>query len=202
MSELSDQMLLRAYLKGDRGAFDALFRRYAARIHATAYRLTANWEDAEDTLQDVFVQLSQKAGMIRHAGAVSSWLYRTAVNRAADRLRRRRSTLSLDQPTPATTRVIVVESLRRDAERELSRRRDSLLEQIESLIPRLPERQASVFVLRYSQGLSHREIGSILGCSEGSSKSHLSLACRRLRSWIAKMKQSEKGAQAGREHNP
>ncbi|MCX7017141.1 MAG: sigma-70 family RNA polymerase sigma factor [Candidatus Sumerlaeota bacterium] len=185
MSELSDQLLLHSYLRGDGSAFDALFRRYAARVHATAYRLTANWEDAEDTLQEVFVELARKAATIRCGAALSSWLYRSTVNRALDRLRRRRATVSLDVSTLEAARVIAIESLRREAERAHTLVRDRLFEQIEAHIPCLPERQAAVFVLRYFQGLPHREIAAILGCTEGSSKSHLSLACRALRARIA-----------------
>jgi len=197
--DLSDQMLLGAFVKGDRSAFDALFRRYAARVHATAYRLTANWEDAEDTLQDVFLRLAKQAPAIRHGGALSAWLYRTTVNRATDCLRRRRPVASLDEAGGASAaRIIGIESLRREAERADSRLRESLLRRIESHIPRLPPRQAAVFVLRYFQGLSHREIGAILGCTEGSSKSQLSLACRRLRGWLAEKNIEERKEAAGK----
>ena len=47
-TELSDQVLLGKYCAGGRYAFDALYRRYASRVHATAYRMTGRWEDAED----------------------------------------------------------------------------------------------------------------------------------------------------------
>jgi RNA polymerase sigma factor (sigma-70 family) len=185
MSELSDQCLLRAYCGGDRAAFDALFRRYAARVYATAWRLTGHWEDAEDTLQEVFIRLAEKASTIRHEGALSAWLYRAAVNRAVDLLRRRRKAVSLDENSLRAARVIVLESLRREAARQESGRRERLLAQVGSMIPRLPPRQGAVLVLRGFQGLTHREIALILDCTEASSKSTYSLACGRIRDWIA-----------------
>lgn len=184
MGELSDQHLLRAWCGGDRHAFDALYRRYAPRVYATAYRMTGHWEDAEDTLQEVFIALANKAASIRHEPALSSWLYRSTVNRAMDCLRRRRTTVSLDAEEAAATQIIAMESLRREALRQEASRQDRLLEQISRLIPRLPERQAAVFVLHGFQGLSHREIGQILGCGEASSKSSYSLACGRVRQWV------------------
>jgi RNA polymerase sigma-70 factor (ECF subfamily) len=185
VAELSDQWLLSAYCRGDRSAFDGLYRRYAPRVHATAFRLTGNWEDAEDTLQEVFISLAKKAPTIRRGAALSSWIYRSTVNRATDCLRRRRTQVSLDADTAESARILAVASLRREAERDDSARREALLRQIEGLIPRLPERQAAVFVLRFFQGLSHREISNVLNCSEASCRSHHSLACRKLREWVA-----------------
>lgn len=186
MDSLSDERLIHDYLRGGRDAFDALFRRYAPRVHATAYRLTCSWEDAEDTLQDVFIKLAGEAHSLRRGSALASWIYRSTVNRAIDCLRKRRSTYSLDGPDGGPGRIIAVESLRREAERRHSEERESLLARVEGMIPRLPERQAAAFVLRHFQGLSHRGIAAVLGCSEASSKSHHSLACRRLRELIAK----------------
>ena len=198
MGELSDRQLLEAYCGGDRGAFDALFRRYAPRIHATAYRLTANWEDAEDALQEVFLRLANKAATIRRAEALAAWLYRTTVSCAMDCLRRRRKTISLDESEFDSARIVAVESLRRETERERGQYRDALLRQIEAMVPNLPERQAAVFVLRAFQGLSHRDIAAVLGMSEGSSKSHYSLACQKLRDWVAQAEEMEEKAQRRR----
>jgi RNA polymerase sigma factor (sigma-70 family) len=145
--------------------------------------LTANWDDAEDALQDVFMTLASKAGTIRRGEALAAWIYRATVNRALDR-RRRRGELSLDSESPRVARVIGVESLRMEARREAALRRDALLSRIEAFVPALPPRQSAVFVLRGFQGLSHREIAEALGCTEAGAKSSYSLACRKLRQWI------------------
>jgi RNA polymerase sigma-70 factor, ECF subfamily len=183
---LSDQHLIRAYLGGDRAAFDALFRRYASRVYATAWRLTGQWEDAEDTLREVFLRLATRAATLRTGAALSAWLYRTAVNCATDCLRRRREGVSLDGPDPAAAHIIAVESLRRRALQGESDMREEWLEWINALVPRLPERQAQVFVLRGFQGLAYREIAEILKCSESSAKTNYCVACGRIRQWIAR----------------
>lgn len=194
MTELSDQRLLAAYCHGDRAAFDALYRRYAGRVHATALRMTGNWEDAEDTLQEVFIALAKKASSIRRGSALKSWIYRTAVNCATDCLRRRKPQVSLDASEPLAVRVIAVESLRRDEAARESSRSNRMLQDIERLIPRLPNRQAAVVVLRAFQGLRHSEIALALGCSRSSSKSHYSLAMGKLRRWIAEAAELESRA--------
>ena len=90
--------LMTAAKRGDRDAFDAIYRRYVARVYGTAYRLTASYEDAEDTTQEVFLRLANKAATISNGVALSAWIYRTTVNCATDCLRRRRPTISLDDP--------------------------------------------------------------------------------------------------------
>jgi RNA polymerase sigma-70 factor (ECF subfamily) len=186
---LSDRLMLERFLRGDRAAFDDLFRRHAPRVHATAWRLTGQWEDAEDALQEVFLRLASKAASIRRRGALRAWLYRTTLHCAADRLRLRRATVSLDEreaECPASAaRIVAVESLRREHLAREGRLRESLLARVERLIPRLPERQAAVFALRFFQGLPHREIAAILEISEAGVKSLHSLACRHLRQWAA-----------------
>jgi len=186
MSELSDKQLLTAFLHGNREGFDVLFRRYAPRIHATAFRLTGSWEDAEDTLQEVFLQLARKASTIRNRAALSAWLYRTAVNRATDSLRRRKQTVSLDDNPIQAEKVIWVESLRLEKRQQRSRDAMAILDRIQELILRLPPRQAAIFVLKGFQGLTHREIAEVLGCSESGSKSQYCVACAKIREYLEK----------------
>lgn len=194
MPEPSDAHLLQAYLRGDRAAFDALFRRYSARIHATALRMTGRWEDAEDVLQDTFLRLSQKASSLRRSGSLAAWLYRTAVNRSTDLLRARKKMVSLDGEGAEASTVVAVLSLRHEAERAERNRREELLRHVETLVPRLPARQAAVFVLRRFQGLTHREISEVLGCTEAASRSNHSLACKALRAWVAEAAAAELAA--------
>lgn len=184
MKDLSDQHLLKRFVRGDREAFDQIYRRYAARMHATAYRLTGNWEDAEDVLHEVFVNLAHKAGAIRKGKALGGWLYRTTINSSNTTLRNRGRRVSIQEDNPGAEKIIEIESLHREARHQESKTREEMLLQIEATIPLLPERQSAVFVLRYYQGLSHAEIAGILDISEGTAKSHHSLACRKIRELI------------------
>ena len=184
MDTLSDTHLVSAFCRGERAAFDALFRRHSGRVYATAWRLTRNRDDAEDVLQETFLALARHAASIRRGEALGRWLYRAAVNRAMDLLRRRRAQFSLDDETNQAAHVIAIASLRRESENAHARHRERLLERVEALIPRLPERQAAGFVLRFFQGLPHAEIGAILGIAETSAKSQHCHAVRKLREWI------------------
>ena len=195
MTELSDQLLLRAYCQGDRDAFDALYRRYAARLYATAYRLTGSGEDAEDALQEVFLQLARKPGSIRHAPALSSWLYRSTVNRAIDSRRRSARLFPLDVDSPRAARIMAVESLRREAEQREDKRRAAMLQWVGEHLLALPERPAAVFVLHGFQGLSYAEIAQVLESTEASCRTAYSMACTALRR-IARREESATGEHA------
>lgn len=160
--------------------------------------MTGQFEDAEDTVQDVFVTLAAKAAQIRNRDSLHSWIFRTTVNRSIDRIRRRRNHVSLDSSAAGGAKIIALESLRRLSENAERSMRADLVQQITDCIPRLPERQAAAFVLRHFQGHSHREIANTLGISEGASRSHHSLACSKIRGWIAEeraeAKRSEESA--------
>ncbi len=186
MDENSNNWLLKAWCRGDRSAFDALYRRYVRKVWGTAWRMTGSVEDAEDVVQEVFLKLAQKAAKIRNGTAVSTWIYQVTVNAATDCLRKRKDNRTLDmEGDPITAEVVVMESLHREVLRREALERDAMLERVAAMLPGLPEGQSAVFVLRGFQGLSHREIAEILGISESNSKTRFSLACSRLRERIA-----------------
>ncbi|MBN1516454.1 RNA polymerase sigma factor [Candidatus Sumerlaeota bacterium] len=183
---LSDAMLLRMYLRGERSAFDALYRRHCAMTHATAYRLTQQWDDAEEVLQEVFLKLARNARELREPQYLRTWLYRTTINAAYDALRQRQKQRGRTISEQEWRKVVSMESMRRETERREARDHDRLLAQVEALIPRLPERQGAAVVLRVFQGLSFNEIAQVMQISEGTAKSHYSLAVSKLKQWCEK----------------
>lgn len=69
--------------------FEALYRTHAKRIYSLAWRFTGNAADAEELLQDIFLQAYRKLDSFRQEAALSTWLHRLAVNRCLDHLRSR-----------------------------------------------------------------------------------------------------------------
>ena len=137
--------------------FERLYETYRGRVFSTAYRMLSNRADAEDVTQDVFVKVFKKLKSFRGDSAVSTWIYRIAVNACLDfrRRRRLRQTVSLDDGTEVGSTPLSVSRL------------------IESTLPRMAEGYRQVFVLHDIQGLKHEEIGKILGITDGASKSQL-----------------------------
>jgi len=145
--------------------FEEIYRSHRSRVFSTAYRFVRNRQDAEDITQDVFVKVFKKLDAFRGDSAVSTWIYRIAVNTSLDLLRRRkrRQTVPIEECYG------------------LSSGPSNLKNLIEGMIPSLPEGYRKVFVLHDIQGLKHAEIAEILGITEGASKSQLHRARGKMR---------------------
>ncbi len=172
-SEPTDQdlILCRRCQRGDINALEELYRRHKDKVYALALRLTNNVQDAEDIVQDVFVQVYRKIGDFREEAAFTSWLYRVATNIALSALRRRKRRWGMEtgqNPGPP-------EEGRRSETGKI------LKPFLEDAIAALPPRARLIFVLHDIQGFQHNEIADMLDCSEGTSKSQLHKARAQLR---------------------
>jgi RNA polymerase sigma-70 factor (ECF subfamily) len=145
--------------KGDSDAFAEIYRAYGQRMKSIAFHHLGNVADAEDAVQETFVKVSRAAGSYTGEAAFSTWLYRIVVNTCYDVLRKRRRRIQesvIDDEIAFGRSAVNVD----DAKRMTLRK----------LLAALPEQRRSVFVLFEIQGLSHAEIGGILGITEGNSK--------------------------------
>lgn len=179
----TDGALVERCRRGELGAFEEMYSRHAAKLYNLAHRMLGNAADAEDTVQDTFLLAHQRLDSFRGEAALGTWLYRLAVNQCLDRLRSRagreaQATDSLDEP---------------DSPWQPAGRADSPVERMDlkRAIARLPEGSRSVFVLHDVEGLEHREIGKLLGISEGTSKSQLHKARLRLREMLKGVRSQE-----------
>lgn len=174
--------LVRRSRAKDLVAYDELVGRYQGRIYSLLYNMTSNKEDAEDILQEVFVKAYQSLDKFRGTSSFYTWVYRIAVNRAINFLkkRKRKSALSLDdvdlgiERDPAYVEMTSRESPIRDMSiHELQRKLNEALKT-------LSEKHRTVVVLHDIQGLPHDEIADMLGCSAGTVRSRLFYARQRL----------------------
>ena len=97
-SRREDEELVRRSQAGDSRAFDALVMKYSPRLYALMYNMTANHEDTNDVLQDVWAKAYRSIGGFRGKSKVSTWLHSIATNTTINFLKKRgnRRTLSLD----------------------------------------------------------------------------------------------------------
>lgn len=156
-----------------RAAFVLLVRRHAAQAHGLARRLVGE-ADAEDVVQEAFLKAWRALARFRGEAAPSTWLYRILVNTCRDRARRRpwrgaggESAANRLDPRAAANPAEAV------AGRDLARR-------VWEAVDELPARQRECLVLRVRTGMSHREIGEVLGIRPGVAKLHVVLARRAL----------------------
>lgn len=146
--------------QADRAAFGALYRRYLDRVYGYAFYLLGDHHDAEDATERTFLAALDAIGRFRDEGATfRSWLFRIAHNQVANALRSRsrRRTSPLD----GVADPIADADPARDADAAHDARR------VRAALAELSEDRRQVVVLRFVNGLSAREIGAVLGRSEG-----------------------------------
>jgi len=163
---------------GDGAAFETLYRQHATRLYNLASRMMGAHGEADDLLQDIFLLAYRKLGSFRGESSLGTWLYRLAMNHCLDVLRGRqtkmqRSTDSLDEEgalEPAAAMPVVPTAISRlDLDRAIAR---------------LPEGCRAAFVLHDVEGLEHQEVASLLGISQGTSKSQVHKARMKLRALL------------------
>jgi RNA polymerase sigma-70 factor (ECF subfamily) len=163
--------------------FDEIYERYRGEIFRVARRITRNRQDAEDVVQECFLNAFVHLESFSGKSQISSWLSRIAINAALMKIRRRRRLeFSLEDfaETTARARLIEFES-RRSAPDDQCFQREStqiVLEALAELSPKL----SSVVTLRYFRELSTRECAQILGISLSNAKSRVLRARLSLRS--------------------
>lgn len=176
----SEAEAIRLAQAGDAAAFEHLYQLHGRRVYALCLRMVGNPSDAEDLMQEAFLQLFRKIGTFRGESAFSTWLHRMTVNVVLMRLRKKtlpaaslEETTEPDEETGGPRKDIGAPDLR------LSGAVDRV--NLERSIEKLPPGYRTVFVLHDIQGFEHNEIAGIMGCSVGNSKSQLHKARTRLR---------------------
>jgi RNA polymerase sigma-70 factor (ECF subfamily) len=171
---------LAARLKaGDLPAFEDVYRQHGTRIYSLAQRMLGEAAGAEDAMQEVFLIAFRKIAGFKGESSIGTWLYRLAMNHCLDRLRSRSS--RDDRLTGALGESEATQPWIRDPGVDLVVSRVDL----ERAIARLPGGCRAAFLLHDVEGCDHREVGSILGISEGTSKSQVHKARLKLRQYLA-----------------
>jgi RNA polymerase sigma factor (sigma-70 family) len=182
----SDEALIRAFLSGTVPAYEELVRRYSRPIFNFVYRMTGNYEDANDLAQDVFVQIYRSLPSARTDMPFKPWLYVIARNKCLDFIKRKRPLLFTDvegddeNGEGIAARVQDTDPL----PDELAERHD-LQRVLQEAIAELPPKYRQVVVMRYASELSFDEISTALGLPENTVKTHFHRAKAMLRVKLA-----------------
>jgi RNA polymerase sigma-70 factor (ECF subfamily) len=172
-NENPDADLVRAVRKGDEVAFEVLVRRHLPAVHRLAMSIVKDSDEADDVCQDAFLSVLRRIEQLRDDGSFRSWLLSIVRNRSLNHLAReaRRAAAPVDEiPEPAN---------RGQPERQVERL--ELEDALETALDELTKTQKSVFVLHDIDGMDHGEVAASLGISRGSSRVHLHMARRAMR---------------------
>lgn len=170
--EGGDEALVARARAGDLAALEELFNRYRNQVFSLAYRMTGNPSDAEDLCQEIFLQVMRKVGSFEGRSSFSTWLYRVAMNRSRDYLRRKKRSPELlshegdpperHDPHTATSGGLESVAIASEAKRLVQ---DALME--------LPVSLRAPLVLHELEGMQYHEVASLLKLPVGTVKSRI-----------------------------
>jgi RNA polymerase sigma-70 factor (ECF subfamily) len=164
-------------LHGDEAAYGLLYDQFASTIYRLTYNMLQHKEDAEEVLQDSFEYAFRKLDQYDpHKSAFKTWLYRIAISRCRNK-RRRKWLPSVSLSQLINQEISDDQSPTPDEVLALGDEQQRVWQALAELTPKLRE----TAVLRYYEGLTYNEIGSILGIPAKTAESRMRLAHKALR---------------------
>ena len=161
-----------------REGFAVLERQYSEPLYWKVRRIVLNHEDANDVLQNAFLKIWNNLDTFQGKSALSTWLYRIAINEALDFVRRQKNvnsaTVSTEDEPGVAARLMGDDYF--DGDEAQAR--------LQEAVARLPEVQRTVFTLKYFDELKYSEISKILDTSEGALKASYHLAVKKITEYL------------------
>jgi len=194
-----DHRLIAECLQGRTAAFGELVRRYQDRLYNTVYRLVDNSEDAQDVIQDAFLNAYQSLNSFKGDSQFFTWLYRIAVNTAISFKRKRRVVLAIRSNRPGSGDSEPLDSS------EFSRPEHALEKaeqerRIQGALQRLSAEHRTVLILKDMEGQKYETMAEVLQVPIGTVRSRLHRARLELRELL--QQDEEEAAGSTREPDP
>ena len=178
----SDDQLIRGCLEGKRKAFSQLFQNYAPVMMGVCMRYCKNRIDAEDVMQDGFIKVFSQIHKFRHEGSFEGWIKRIMINAAIDNYQSNLKYAFHEDVSKTTPSPDLVEYP--DEDDDLPDEMNIPHKKLMEMIQELPDGYRVVFNLFAIENYNHKEIATLLGISENTSKTQLFKARKALRNKI------------------
>lgn len=166
----TETALIKRAQSGDKGAFEALLRRYYDVMYRTAYKWCGNKADAEDITQTACIKLAHSIDGFRHEASFRSWLYRLVINTSKDWVRSR-------------ARYAPEAEAEADRSEAPGAEMSVYARQVMDYVRSMPEREQIALLLVFSEGLSHREASLVMQCKESTVSWYIHEARKKLQSF-------------------
>lgn len=181
--EISDHELMQRIKNEDITAFDILVKRWEHKLFNVVYKVIFDIETTRDICQEVFLQVYKSAKKYNPSGQFEQWLYRIAINRCINELRKGNhcKAYSLheiddDMQLPYEDNLIDPKPKPDEAIQQ-----DEVISFVQNALKNLPPDQRIIVVLRHYEGLKFQQIAEILNCPLGTVKSRMRSALDKLR---------------------
>lgn len=180
MTVFFENEIIRSVLRGNVNDFEKLVTAYEKNVYNIALKMVGDPEDAADMTQETFIKAYRALSSFRGDSKFSSWLYRIASNVCLDflRSRSRHPQVSLSTVDEDDRATFELPDMRQNPEEQLMKKLG--MEAVRRGLEQLPEQQRQILVLRELGGLSYAELAQTLGLEEGTVKSRIFRARKRL----------------------
>jgi RNA polymerase sigma-70 factor, ECF subfamily len=174
----AERRLISRAVEGEEDAFAEIFSTRKNNVYSICLRMTGNVAEAEDLTQDAFIQVHRKLATFRGDSALSTWIYRIAVNTVLMHFRKKvPSQIPLTRQEWQDGPSESIDLSQHDGRLRGTLDRIALTRAISDL----PQGYRNIFLLHAVKGFGHGEIARLLKCSVGNSKSQLHKARLRIR---------------------
>lgn len=158
-------------------AFKLLLDTYQVRLYWHIRKLVLVHEDTDDVLQNTFLKIYKGIGSFKGQSAIHTWMYRIAYNESIDFLNKKKKQLRLSSEE-------LNDSILDALEQDIYFEGDAIQLQLEAALLTLPEKQRSVFCMRYYDELKFKEIAEIVNTSEGALKASYHHAAKKVTQYL------------------
>jgi len=182
-----DSKLLEEFLKGDEQAFESLVCKYKTVVYGTIHSIVGNIQDAEDVSQEVFLNIYKTLNSFRGQSSLSSWIYRIAVNKSIDNVRKKKNkaiSLETELDNDEKLKLLDVLSSKEDSDLVVLEKTE-FQKTVSKVMNSLPEKFRVILTLKELEGLSYDEISKIMNISVNKVKVWLFRARKKLKKDLA-----------------
>ncbi len=169
----SDHDLVESLQNGDLEAFDLIFRKYGDRLYGFTFKYLKSKEDTEELVQDVFLKIWENRKNLKKESSLRAYLFTISYHNLCRFFRRKVNQEKLAKEITASASESFTLDERIDYQ--------SVLEQVDQLIEKLPPRQREIFIKSRKEGKSTKEIAAELNLIPGTVDNHISEALKFLR---------------------
>ena len=172
---MDNKKFIQRLKNGDRSAFEELVREYKDPLLNVCYGYLKNIDDAEDLTQEVFIEVFKSISDFRGESSLYTWIYRIAISRSLDELKKRRSlkrAAFFEKRVRSDAADLEMSQTASDVQtpdEDLLQKQQQFF--IKECLDELPETQRTAFVLSQQDGLSYKEIAGLMGKTHSSIES-------------------------------
>lgn len=181
MTEVSEKKIIEKVLGGDANAFEELVLKYEKTVYNLALRMVGDRDDAFDMTQEAFIKAYGSLSSFRGDSKFSVWIYRITTNVCLDFLRsksrKQQVSLTVSDDDDEDAQLDIPDP-KADPEQQLIKKIS--MQSVEEGLKTLPDKQRQILVMRELGGMSYAEIGKALSLEEGTVKSRIFRARKRL----------------------